>query len=302
MTVVSNSPSWWPTISSNILFSYWKVAAGVVVLYDCVLTLEQEIELIWVRYIGLLYVVSLVISINVLKSMPLVSLTDAECNILGSTMNEIMMIVPAMLGVLVAILIKHIAAGGRPASALNFWVLNTVWEVLALCLSVWIAVKHFRDLRRFSQSTGTTSGDCFTANKISRALFCKNPTSAGARTLYGVFSNFIERADVCAGPRLILSIREYYAKRVANSDSETITITNSIVFQERLPAVGYDACVAAATAAKLTKQDGVGGAEQRMKNIEHAVGRLSKDGKIINSRTDEFQTTSGATLDSLVHG
>ncbi|KAG2073099.1 hypothetical protein BDR04DRAFT_1095637 [Suillus decipiens] len=32
--VVSNSPSWWPTISSNILFSYWKVAAGVVVLYD----------------------------------------------------------------------------------------------------------------------------------------------------------------------------------------------------------------------------------------------------------------------------
>ncbi|KAG2363845.1 hypothetical protein BDR07DRAFT_878707 [Suillus spraguei] len=108
MTVVSNSPSWWPTISSNILFSYWKVAAGVVVLYDCVLTLEQEIELIWrrrwslitvlylvVRYIGLLYVV-----INVLKSMPLVSLTDAVSNILGSTMNEIMMIVPAMLGVI----------------------------------------------------------------------------------------------------------------------------------------------------------------------------------------------------------
>jgi hypothetical protein len=27
------------------------------------------------------------------------------------------------------------------------WILNTVWEVLALCLSVWIAVEHFRDLR-----------------------------------------------------------------------------------------------------------------------------------------------------------
>jgi len=30
------------------------------------------------------------------------------------------------------------------------WILATVWEVLALCLAVWIAVKHFRELRRHS--------------------------------------------------------------------------------------------------------------------------------------------------------
>jgi hypothetical protein len=41
------------------------------------------------------------------------------------------------------------------------WTLNTVWEFLALCLSVWIAVKHFRDLRRLGPSTGSTIGDCF---------------------------------------------------------------------------------------------------------------------------------------------
>jgi hypothetical protein len=41
------------------------------------------------------------------------------------------------------------------------WMLNTVWEVFALCLSVWIAVKHFRDLRRFGPSTGSIIGDCF---------------------------------------------------------------------------------------------------------------------------------------------
>jgi hypothetical protein len=41
------------------------------------------------------------------------------------------------------------------------WILTTVWEVLALCLSVWIAVKHFRDLRRLGPSTGSTIGDCF---------------------------------------------------------------------------------------------------------------------------------------------
>ncbi|KAG1744148.1 uncharacterized protein EDB91DRAFT_212374 [Suillus paluster] len=30
------------------------------------------------------------------------------------------------------------------------WMLVVVWEVLAVCLAVWIAVKHFRELRRYS--------------------------------------------------------------------------------------------------------------------------------------------------------
>ncbi|KAG1784840.1 uncharacterized protein HD556DRAFT_179096 [Suillus plorans] len=41
------------------------------------------------------------------------------------------------------------------------WMLSTVWEVLALCLSVWIAVKHFRELRRLDPMTGSAIGDCF---------------------------------------------------------------------------------------------------------------------------------------------
>jgi len=28
------------------------------------------------------------------------------------------------------------------------WIVTTVWEVIALCLSVWITVKHFRGLHR----------------------------------------------------------------------------------------------------------------------------------------------------------
>jgi len=40
------------------------------------------------------------------------------------------------------------------------WILVTVWEVLALSLAVWIAVKHFRELRR--HSTSGIIGDCFT--------------------------------------------------------------------------------------------------------------------------------------------
>jgi hypothetical protein len=40
------------------------------------------------------------------------------------------------------------------------WVLSTAWEIIALCLAVWISVKHFRELQR--PSTGWAVGDCFT--------------------------------------------------------------------------------------------------------------------------------------------
>jgi hypothetical protein len=39
------------------------------------------------------------------------------------------------------------------------WILDTVWEVLVLCLAVWIAVKHFHELRQ--HSTSSIMGDCF---------------------------------------------------------------------------------------------------------------------------------------------
>jgi hypothetical protein len=49
------------------------------------------------------------------------------------------------------------------------WVLGTVWEVLTLCLAVWIAVKHFRDVRR--HSTRDMIGDCFTVLVQSHVSF-----------------------------------------------------------------------------------------------------------------------------------
>jgi hypothetical protein len=51
------------------------------------------------------------------------------------------------------------------------WTLNSVWEVLALCLSVWISVKHFRDLRRLGPLTGSTIGDCFRVLIKSHVLY-----------------------------------------------------------------------------------------------------------------------------------
>jgi hypothetical protein len=40
------------------------------------------------------------------------------------------------------------------------WILGTTWEVIALFLAVWIAVKHFRKLRQ--HSAGGILDDCFT--------------------------------------------------------------------------------------------------------------------------------------------
>jgi hypothetical protein len=40
-------------------------------------------------------------------------------------------------------------------------ILDTVWEVLAMSLLIWIALKHFRDLRRLGPSTGLAIRGCF---------------------------------------------------------------------------------------------------------------------------------------------
>ncbi|KAG1779940.1 hypothetical protein EV702DRAFT_48496 [Suillus placidus] len=130
------------------------------------------------------------------------------------------------------------------------WMLNTVWEVLALCLSVWIAVKHFRDLRRLGPSTGSTIGDCFRVLIKSHVLYfasfvcvscfelgylspvLSSSYSMGALILSGALQIFLSVQMFVLGPRLILSVREYHAKLVAGSDAETSM--TSIVFQERV--------------------------------------------------------------------
>jgi hypothetical protein len=42
----------------------------------------------------------------------------------------------------------------------SIWILNMTWEVLALCLALWVSVKHFR--QRSRSSAGRIVEDCFT--------------------------------------------------------------------------------------------------------------------------------------------
>ncbi|KIK37911.1 hypothetical protein CY34DRAFT_15384 [Suillus luteus UH-Slu-Lm8-n1] len=130
------------------------------------------------------------------------------------------------------------------------WMLNTVWEVLALCLSVWIAVKHFHDMRPLGRLTGSTVRDCFRVLIKSHVLYfvtfagvsclqlgflspkLLNSDSIGTLILHGGLQVLSVVQMFVLGPRLILSVREYNAKLVAESDAETSM--NSIVFRERV--------------------------------------------------------------------
>ncbi|KAG2127627.1 uncharacterized protein EDB93DRAFT_1256910 [Suillus bovinus] len=130
------------------------------------------------------------------------------------------------------------------------WILATVWEVLALCLAVWIAVKHFRELRR--HSTGGIIGDffsvlikthmayfasfvavsCFTFVVDLSPAISTNADSLESQTFYGLLQISTVVQAFVLGPRLILGIREYHAKLVANADAASGM--TSIAFQERV--------------------------------------------------------------------
>ncbi|KAG2104040.1 uncharacterized protein F5147DRAFT_838402 [Suillus discolor] len=128
------------------------------------------------------------------------------------------------------------------------WILSTIWEVLALCLATWIAVKHFRELQR--PSRGWTIGDCFTALIHTHIVYfasfaavscfnlgflspqlLANSLAVGAQIYDGVRQILSVIQMFVLGPRLILSVRQYHAKLMDNFDAEADMI--SIAFQER---------------------------------------------------------------------
>lgn len=111
MTVVSNDPSWWPLINWSLLFSYLVVASSVVMSYDWALTLGQEIELIWMQrwthmtilYLSVRYCGILTFVVNILASLPSVSLTDTGCATIFRVQTWANFIVLTMLDVIIII-------------------------------------------------------------------------------------------------------------------------------------------------------------------------------------------------------
>ncbi|KAG1798165.1 uncharacterized protein HD556DRAFT_1463734 [Suillus plorans] len=129
------------------------------------------------------------------------------------------------------------------------WMLGTVWEVLVLCLAAWIAVKHFREIRQ--HPVGGIIEDCFTVLMKTHVVYFAGfvavscfslildfyPTFSTSTSLAPqIISGFLQIVKVVQlfvlGLRLILGIREYHAKLVA--DSDVATGMTSIAFQERV--------------------------------------------------------------------
>lgn len=129
------------------------------------------------------------------------------------------------------------------------WILSTGWEVLALCLAVWIALKHFKELRQ--HSTRGIIGDCFTVlvkTHVSYfvsffAVSCfqigyfspmltANLYSLESNVYFGFTQIFQFAQMYVLAPRLILAVREYHAEHTANSEIATAMV--SIVLQEHV--------------------------------------------------------------------
>ncbi|KAG1775272.1 hypothetical protein EV702DRAFT_1199587 [Suillus placidus] len=324
MTIVSDDPSWWPSIDSYRVLSYFVVAAFVGVLYDWTLTFGQEVELIWrqrwslmtVLYLGVRYlgIISAAYpehcgqcsddladrfseSPAQMFAIPL-QLTAAPCRNVSRILFIVcdwtnMVVFPMLWAIIIArlyamyqqsrkILIflfvtfladnifntvvnimttmhtsgEELILSGTYQCSIGFaegiplldavtWILGTVWEVLALCLAVRIAVKHFRERRQYS--AGGIIGDCFTVLIKTHVLYF---ASFGAVSCFSlilnlsptlsaenpqIYAGFLQILTVVQsfvlGPRLILGIREYQAKFVADSDAATDM--TSIAFQER---------------------------------------------------------------------
>ncbi|KAG1753803.1 uncharacterized protein EDB91DRAFT_1333171 [Suillus paluster] len=114
------------------------------------------------------------------------------------------------------------------------WILRIVWEVLALCLAVWISVRHFRELRRLSG--GSSMGDCFVflmrthvvyfatfaaGSCIALVFYFPTISDSDPMGYNGVLNIFSVLQMFVLGPRLILCVREYHAELVADAEAES---------------------------------------------------------------------------------
>lgn len=126
-------------------------------------------------------------------------------------------------------------------------VLATIWEVFALCLVVWIAVKHFHQPQRAWLSIGDSVTElmkihvfyfasivaisCFRLVYVSPTI-SEDTYSLGTQMYLGVLLIFELVQKFVLGPHLILTVREHHTKLAADSDAG-ISV-NSMVFQDRI--------------------------------------------------------------------
>ncbi|KAG1900347.1 uncharacterized protein F5891DRAFT_312395 [Suillus fuscotomentosus] len=264
MAIVSDDPIWWPIVNSYRLGSYFVVAAFVAVIYDWALTFGQEVELIWRQRWSSWTVIVVFAMLWVIIIARLYAMYQGSRKILIFLIFTFL--ADNIFDAVVAIMSTMYTSGeelillGTYQCQINYvedtillnsitWILATVWEVLALCLAVWIAVEHFRELRQ--HSAGGIIEDCFTvlmkthlvyfASFVAVACFHLiiefSPTfltdiALDTQIIFGFVQILTNVQMFVPGPRLIIGVREYHAKLVADADAATGMA--SIAFQERV--------------------------------------------------------------------
>ncbi|KAG1806445.1 uncharacterized protein HD556DRAFT_1468653 [Suillus plorans] len=265
MTLVSNDPNWWPLLYFYRFYSYFIAASSTVVIYDWVLTFGQEFELVlrqrWSRTILGLTQWWMIFIVNVMLGHILITRLRAmykRSRKISIFLVGISLACIIVSGVILAISSSNVSAeelvlsgtyqcilsgnSGYPLS--EPWILGIVWEFLVLCLAVWIAIKHFRELQRPSPGRDSfamlikTHVFYFAAHAAVSCLAIGSllsPQISGSSSIgTEVYSGIVEISMLAQmfvmGPRLLLSVREYNANLVA--DSETGTNLTSIIFQE----------------------------------------------------------------------
>ncbi|KAG2076241.1 hypothetical protein BDR04DRAFT_1228141 [Suillus decipiens] len=274
MTLVSNNPSWWPRIEFGLTCSYVAVASSTALVYDWVLMFGQELELVWkrqfslvtvlylaVRYGGILY--SLVNMLAARREYS-INLGDRFRSVIFDTEVCVAMFGNAMLGAIMIIRLHAMYQRSRTVLVfllVLFLVLvianiviiaiqlyghyvseefdldgaHHIWETLAACLALRVAVKHVCEMRSAGQIImignclrvlikthvlyfacfATIS--CFTLGMMSPKIL--NSTSVGVQVYFGILEILLPLQISVLGPRLVLSVRGYHAKLMANSDT-----------------------------------------------------------------------------------
>ncbi|KAG1779127.1 hypothetical protein EV702DRAFT_1277532 [Suillus placidus] len=219
-------------------------------------TTDQVRDIIYAALNGLVMVVNAILGV--------VMITRLHAMYLGSSrmlMILVVIFVPVQVtcGVMVAIAAIHTPGeeyilsgtyqctydweGNARTLDCMAWALNTMWEALALCLALWVAVKHFRGLRRLSNLS--TIDDLFPVLMKTHAAYFVSFAAVSCFQLvydsstinesamgyvFAVIQSLWSLQLFVLGPRLILSIREYHAKLIADSNGETSI--SMIAFQE----------------------------------------------------------------------
>ncbi|KAG1795128.1 uncharacterized protein HD556DRAFT_1307719 [Suillus plorans] len=232
MTIVLNDPTWLSTIIAYRFYSYFAVAAFVGVAYDWALTFAQEVELIWrqrwslitVLYLGVRYL-GIFFAAYVRKAKHLIMLS----NVLTIELTDTMLDYVHRTGLDACFGISNAGRKILIFLIVTFLAVNIFDGVVAIMTAiqtsgVWVAVKHFREQRLPSE-------DCLIVLMKTHMLYFAR-VGRGSFVAVSCFELIIDFSPtlsailqvvqmVVLGPRLILSVREYSARLVADSDAAT---------------------------------------------------------------------------------